>query len=114
MLEAFLIGGSSVLQSLTDRLNEIVSTGNIPESWCNTVFNLLHKGGGTEDPNNWHPIAILSIAYKILARLVYDRIRYTFDGSQSDNQYGFREGRSTIQALLLMGSMISSYYEVVV
>ena len=57
-------------------LNEVLVQDTIPSSWCDTFFSLLHKGGCVEDSNNWRPVAILSIAYKIFARLVHDRIQH--------------------------------------
>ena len=74
-LEMFLYFGSENLQILCNHLNHILHEKSIPEKWCDTFFSLLHKGGPTEDANNWRPIAILSITYKIFARLVYQRIR---------------------------------------
>ena len=71
----------------------------------------MHKGGNTEDANNWRPIALLSITYKILARLVYYRIRNDLDKQQSDEQYGFRAKKSCYHALLVLESMVSKGYE---
>ena len=96
---------------LLGHLNEIVSTGTIPESWYNTHFGLLHKGGAADNPNNWRPIANLQITYRILARLVYNRIRVGLDIHQSEDQFGFRRKRSCVHALMVMESMISKRIE---
>ena len=90
LLEMFLYGGDEVLQSLQSCLNEILDTGEILTSWYETFFVLLYKGGKVEDANNWRPIALLSITYKILARLVYFRIRDELEKHQSHDQFSFR------------------------
>ena len=81
-------------------LNDVLRDGAIPTNWYETHFTLLHKGGSTEDANNWRPIAILSITYKIMARLIFARLADGLDLHQSEDQYGFRKNRSCIQALL--------------
>ena len=70
-LEMFLFGGPSVLEHLVEALNMVLLSNEIPKHWCGTFFLLLHKGGVVHDPNNWRPIGILSIAYKIFARAIY-------------------------------------------
>ena len=85
VLEMFLHGGKQHFDSLLSCLNSVLLDGCVPSSWCETFFTLLHKGGPTNDANNWRPITILSITYKILARLVYHRIRYQLDSHQSED-----------------------------
>ena len=92
-------------------LNGILVTGAVPANWYDTYISLLDKGGNTEDANNWRPIAILSNTYKILARLVYNRIRGQLENCQSEDQFGFRPSRSTAHALLVMESLISKGME---
>ena len=83
----------------------------LPSSWCETFFSLLHKGGCVEDVNNWRPVEILSISYKIFARLVHDRIQHQLLSHQSEDQFGFRPGRSTTHVLLILESMLSKGVE---
>ena len=108
VLEIFLHSGKHHLDLLLTYLNQVLLQGCVPVTWCDTFFSLLHKGGSTEDANNWRPIAILSITYKILARLVYQRIRSKLDSHQSEEQFGFRHGKSTTHALLILESMLST------
>ena len=110
-LEMFLHCGRNNLQVLCTCLNNILVNKDIPEKWCDTFFSLLHKGGSTEDANNWRPIAILSITYKILARLVYHRIQQDLNEHQSEDQFGFRHSRSTTHALLILECMLSKGIE---
>ena len=111
ILEMFSHGGESLLGILTDMLNGILTTGYVPRRWRDSFLTLLHKGGDTSDANNWRPIAILSITYKIFARVVYNRIRCTLDGEQSDEQFGFRGKRSTTDALISAESIVGKAIE---
>ena len=47
---------------------------------------------GTDDPTNWRPIAVLRVIYKLLSRMVSNRILPTLDCSQTADQCGFRPG----------------------
>jgi len=79
VLEMFLYGGELLLNYLTYTFNSILMTGNIPNTWRESFFTLLHKGGDAKDPNNWRPIAVLSITYKILARTIHNRVHHILD-----------------------------------
>lgn len=110
-LEMFLFGGTCVREHLVETLNAVLSSNEIPTHWCDTFFLLLHKGGMADDLNNWRPIAILSITYKIFARAIYYRVRDQLEYHQSEDQHGFRRLKSTIQALFVVESMISNSFE---
>ena len=81
----FKYGNEEVVDCLLRFLNEVVNTGHIPNKWYDPHFFLLHKGGKADDPNNWRPIANLQITYRILARLVHDRIRERLDEKQCED-----------------------------
>ena len=107
----FLHGGPSIQECLLHMLNDVLRTGVIPTNWYETHFSLLHKGGCTEDANNWRPIAILSITYKIMARLIFGRLELGLELHQSEDQYGFRKHRSCMQALLAFELVLSKGIE---
>ena len=110
-IEMFQYADEDTRTLLLRYLNNILSTGHIPETWYDTHFGLLHKGGPAEDPNNWRPIANLQTTYRILARLVYNRIRVGLDIHQSEDQFGSCRKRSCVHALMVMESMISKGIE---
>ena len=47
----------------------------------------------------------------MLARLLYDRIRFQLDSKQSEEQFGFRPKRSTREALLAVDHVIEKSIE---
>ena len=73
---------------------------DIPAEWHTSVVALLHKKGDTSLPENYRPISLLSIGYKLLAWMLQKRIQN--GGAENrirSTQYGFRPGRSTAQAI---------------
>lgn len=110
-LEMFLHSGPEHLESLLVCLYNVLVQDTLPSSWRETFFSLLHKGGCVEDVKECRPIAILSTSYNIFARLVHDRIQHQLLSHQSEDQFGFRPGRSTTDALLILESMLSKGVE---
>jgi hypothetical protein len=86
---------------LTDIYNTSLEKGVFPDRLKIAKIIPVHKKGNTRDINNYRPIALLSVFYKLLEKLVYNRL-ITFiekNGIITDAQHGFRTNRSTITAL---------------
>ena len=54
---------------------------------------MLPKSGDLSDVNNWRPIAVLPILYKIFSKLICSRISHILESAQSNDQFGFRKDR---------------------
>ena len=61
----------------------------------------IHKGGSTQDINNFRPISLLSIFDRIIEKIMHRRL-YDFLEHHSlfENQFGFRKNNSTSYALM--------------
>ena len=62
----------------------------------------LHKGGSTQDLNNFRPISLLSIFDKIIEKIMHKRL-YDFLELHSilfENQFGFRKNNSSSYAIM--------------
>ena len=68
----------------------------------------IHKGGSTQDVNNYRPISLLPIFDKIIEKLMHKRL-YNFLLEHNilyQNQFGFRKNNSTVFALAQITEMI--------
>ncbi|CAB0034714.1 unnamed protein product [Trichogramma brassicae] len=77
-------------------------TGVFPACWKRQRLVPLPKPGKPpEEPSSYRPLCMLDTAGKILERIICDRLEATTKspGGLSDHQYGFRKGRSTINAI---------------
>ena len=75
----------------------IVGNNRIPKEWRKAKVIAIEKPG--KDPKeaaNYRPISLLSVSYKLLERLVLQRITPTVEALLSPDQAGFRHGRSTL------------------
>lgn len=64
-----------------------------------------------DDPTKYRPIALLSIMYKLLERLIYNRIKVPIDNSLPADQAGFRESRSCTEQVMSLTSHIGAGFE---
>jgi hypothetical protein len=75
----------------------------MPRAFIDANVVSLYKGKGSRsDPNMYRSIFLLDIAGKILARVLYVRIAVGLSRFWGSTQFGFRTGRSTSQAILLV------------
>ena len=75
-------------------------TWDPPASWKKSFVIVLHKKGDTKIPDNYRPITLLPIIYKLFSRIVCTRIRSKLEQAQSADQAGFRCGFSCDDHLL--------------
>ena len=82
--------------------NHCCQTKTVPTEWSTASVAMLFKKGDPADPNNYRPICLLSIAYKLFASLLKQRL---LDASVEDrlwkSQFGFRKGHCTEDAIFV-------------
>lgn len=94
---------------------ECFRMGIFPREWKEAHVVLLPKQGKPKNsPSAYRPICLLDEAGKILERIIADRLVYhlSLDGPNlSEEQYGFRARRSTIDAVLRVRSIAKAARE---
>ncbi|KAL0861198.1 hypothetical protein ABMA27_008766 [Loxostege sticticalis] len=84
-------------------LTVCLKEGYFPQRWKTGKLVLLKKEGRPADsPSAYRPIVLLNEAAKLLERIVAARLSRHLEEEGpdlADNQYGFRRGRSTIDAI---------------
>ena len=86
---------------LLDMLNECWIKETIPEIMTEANVASLYKKGDTQNLANYRPIALLNCMYKIYAGIIQKRISEKIDPYIQSTQFGFRQKRSTAQALYI-------------
>lgn len=77
--------------------------GVFPDAWKRQSLVLLPKAGKPPgDPSAYRPICLIDTVGKVLEKIILNRLsRYTEGvNGLSGNQFGFRKGRSTVDAIL--------------
>lgn len=99
---------------ITHICNLAISSGIFPRAFKTALIKPIHKGGEPECVNNFRPISILPTLSKILERIMNNRLTSFLEDNHllSSNQFGFRHGKSTNDAVHeLVHSIISSLDE---
>lgn len=90
-------------QGLLDIINCSWNKGKLPRDWRRATVIPFKKPGKTDGtPGNYRPIALTSIACKIMEKMVLRRLTFHLHSQDllPEEQYGFREGHSTTDQLL--------------
>lgn len=91
--------------------NKCLEKGSFPRRWKNGKLVLIAKPGKPLDnPNAYRPICLLDGCGKLLEKLIVSRLRNSLVGEQdiASCQYGFRKGRSTLDALMQLKAYVHS------
>lgn len=96
---------------LVSLFNGCLNIGIIPNEWKRSCIVTLLKSPDKDPmrPNSYRPICLLPVLGKVLEGLILNRIQPRIEANLFDSQYGFRNGRSTEDALQkLLGNIEKS------
>ena len=102
--DAYLNGGPQMIRKLTQLLSEIWKKGEVPQEFKDaSIISLYKKKGKRTLCDNYRGISLLSVAGKILARIIITRINQHITNSvYSESQCGFRKGRGTVDMIFCL------------
>ena len=95
-------GGRTLKQKLYKLIPMIWNNDQVPQQWYEGIICPVYKKGNRLHWNNYRPITLLNIAYKIFAILLNKRLMENIENKLEDNQTGFRPNRSTIDNIFLV------------
>ena len=87
---------------ILNELNKCWINESIIKDIDDAKLAIVYKKGNTELPQNYRPIALLNVIYKLLASIIQKRLSNKMDDVIDKNQYGFRKGKSTSQPLFIL------------
>lgn len=95
--EIYKAGGPRLVEKLTDVFQAMWKLEAVPKEFKDTIIiNLYKRKGKRQDCDNHRGISILSVAGKILARILLNRLIVHLDqGLLPESQCGFRKDRGT-------------------
>ena len=111
LLNEFFIESADILVGhITDIFNIIYDSGYFPQSWSEGFIVPLLKKGNKEDVSNYRGITIMSNLGKLFTNVLNARLVDFCEENDiiSDSQFGFRKGRSTIDAIFILKGIVDS------
>ena len=89
--------------------NKIFQTGIYPNAWGSGTIIPIHKGGDVENAKNYRGITLINIIAKIYSQILLNRLTEWSIKHKTiiDNQFGFQKGKSTIDCIYILHSIIA-------
>ena len=89
-----------MLEALLHLFRKVRLTGKMPETWKQTIFNMLPKTRGAKSTSDFRPIAVDRLLYRTFAYFAVGRIEAILNAGQPEEQHGFRADRRIKEHLL--------------
>ena len=101
-MEILLIEQFSIPEILLKAFNSCLREGRFLVDWKKQRLVLLRKGNKPlEDASSYRPICLMDTMKKLLEEMILQRLQGHMVGKNglSENQFGFRKGKSTVDAI---------------
>ena len=99
----------TVKEDVLDMFKEFHEQNSFIKSLYNTFLVLLSKKGGAEDLGDYRPISLLGGLYKLLAKVLANRLKKVIGKVVSSDQNAFIKGRQILDASLIANEVIDSW-----
>ena len=93
--ELFQILKDDAVKVMPSIYQQIWKTQQWPQDWKRSVFIPIPKKGNTKECSNYHTIALISHASKVMLKILQARLQQYMNHKIPDVQAGFRKGRGT-------------------
>ena len=94
-VELFEILKDDAVKVLHSICQQIGKTQQWPQDWKRSVFIPIPKKGHAKECPNYHTIALISHASKVMLKIYQARLQQQVNHELPDDQAGFRKGRGT-------------------
>ena len=98
-----------MIQILLDICNKIWETGIWPSDWTKLMIISLNKKGCKQKCENYRTISLISHYSKIMLNIILNRLKHYTEEFISEEQAGFRTGRSTSEQIFNLRVISEKY-----
>ena len=95
LVELFQILKEDAMKVLHSICQQIWKIQQWPQDWKRSVFIPIPKKGNVKECSNYHTIALISHASKVILKILQARLQRYMNRELPDVQAGFRKGRGT-------------------
>ena len=101
--EVWKHGGDNLFSRLHQLITNAWEVGSVPQAWKDASIVTIYKKGDRTDYGNYRGISLLSIAGKIFARILLNRLStHITPEVVPETQCGFRGNRSTMDMIFCL------------
>ncbi|GLT58567.1 hypothetical protein SLA2020_314490 [Shorea laevis] len=99
----------SVRSTICSDIGNIFSSTSIPADWNECLITLIPKIKAPETVQQFRPIALCNTSYKIVSKILVNRIKPVLDTMISPCQASFIPGRKGIDNVLILQELVHSF-----
>ena len=99
------------MEKITQITNFVYESEDVPEEKLTSSFIVLMKKARTIECKTYRTINLMSHVMKIILRVVLNRIKDTIRRELSEDQFGYRPGKGTRNAILCLRSLMEKRIE---
>ena len=92
-------GGNAIVNVFTELCQKSWSMKKWPEQWTTSLVIPIPKKGNLRKCENYRTLSLISHSRKMLLRIILNRLNPQVERILSDEQAGFRKGRSTVEQI---------------
>ena len=109
--ELLRAGGEFSAKKIHELLKNIWKYEKVPIKWKQGLIIKLPKKGNLKECKNSRGITLLSVAEKILGRIIIDRLRDRVDKRLRMEKAGYRSGRGTTEQVFVLRNILEQVNE---
>lgn len=110
-MELLKYGGILLHFRLLHLINQCWRNCKIPEAWTTAEIISLFKKGDRNNCENYRGISLLNSIYKVYAKIINKRLKVISENLLSEEQCGFRTGRSTSDNVFILQQLFEKRRE---
>ena len=104
-------GGEEMVKAVTTICQRIWRDKGWPEQWTKSIMIPLPKKGNSKKCQNYRTISLISHPSKIMLKIILNRLKERAEELLSEEQAGFRPGRSTVEQICNIRILIEKCLE---
>ena len=104
-------GGEETVKALTALCQKIWEEKKWPKEWTQSLVIPLPKKGNLRQCQNYRTISLISHPSKVLLRIILNRLKSKAEELLSEEQAGFRAGRSTVEQIFNCRVLIEKHLQ---
>lgn len=109
--EVLKTGGKVLQENLFSLILEVWQQEQMPSQWQVAVICPIHKKGDKSKCSNYRGISLLSVCYKVFAKILQKRLTPIAENLIGEYQCGFRKNRSTTDQIFTIRQILEKCYE---